>query len=82
MEKQKITLLSNLALIVILIIMIIVMFKVISIIRTDGGKCTANPLTFSEMKLKQKYGEDYSCKCTRPTYNTGEFLNPNLTINT
>jgi len=61
-------LIYDVILIILIAIMISSIFWIISVIKTEGGKCTASPLDYSMMKLKEKTGLDYDCVCTYNPY--------------
>ena len=65
--SPKVRLWLNIATILLLLIATVVMFRLTLIIRSDGGKCTASPLGYTEYLLKEQTGIDYACSCSEAT---------------
>ena len=63
MENETIKHIGTVAIILLLIATSIIMMRLTKQIKTDGGKCTANPLTYSEHKIKEKSGKIAKCEC-------------------
>ena len=80
MDKQKIIIISNILVIILVITACGIMLHLSKLIKSDGGKCTASPEAYGEMKLKEKYGKDFTCKCTEKTYDFSLDNLPNITL--
>lgn len=63
----KISLWLNIAIILLLLIVTVIMLRLTITIKTDGGKCTASPLGYTEYILKEQTSQDYICSCERAT---------------
>jgi len=65
MQKQNLAIICNIAVIILLIIACVMVGYVTHVIKSEGGKCTAKPEIYLEMKLKEQYGSDYDCICKK-----------------
>ena len=80
MERQNLIILTNIGVIIVLLTACWVIWGLTKTIETDGGHCTANPLTYSEHKIKEDSGKIVSCECLEPQMNlqiNGLNLTPN-----
>jgi len=55
----------NIGAIMLLLFVAILLFYTASVIKTEGGKCTADPIGYSELKAREQTGEDYECSCVK-----------------
>lgn len=75
-NKAKLWVALNLAVILMLIIASIIMMRLTFQIKTEGGKCTANPKSYMEFKLKEQTGDVYKCECTHQLYPLSDIIPP------
>lgn len=66
MDKQELNTLLSAIVVGLIIIAIIIILHIGSVIKTEGGKCTANPRAYTELKLLEQTGKRHECSCVLP----------------
>ena len=69
MDKVKLKILLDIVVIILILAMCIVMLNLTSLIKSEGGTCTASPKAYLEQKLQEQYNKEYACVCKPPEFN-------------
>ena len=62
---------ANLTVIIVILTACWMVWGLTKTIKTEGGHCTANPLAYSEHKIKDSFGKTVICSCKENTMDIG-----------